>query len=233
MTDPTSMPHQMPLHPVKSLKYTDSEMLQVVFTPTKACMERILPKPLQPGLLGGAYLAKFRNTPFGDEMFEAAIVVQCTYKEHYGVYTLVMYTDNDPSCASHREVWGYPCKMAEFKWERDDNEFEASIKRGGENVLDFEIEITGPGDWIDTGDSINLKLIPSVDGKGYDVKHITAAKLDATIHEGHGGEGKLTFGSSPWDPLDKIMELENIIAGMYFKLDLTANLGRVIAEPEF
>jgi acetoacetate decarboxylase len=232
MTNPVSMPFQAPLHPVETLRYTDSEMIQVVFTPTAACMERILPKPLKPGLLGGAYLAKFRNTPFGDEMYEAAIVVQCTYKEHYGVYTLVMYTDNDPSCASHREVWGYPAKMAEFKWERDDNEIEASIHRAGETIVDFEVEITGPGDWIDTGDSINLKLIPSVDGKGYDVKQITAAKLDVKIHEGLGGEGKLTFGSNPWDPLDKIMELENIVAGLYFKLDLTANLGRVIAEPE-
>ncbi len=232
MTKPLSMPFQAPLHKVETLRYTDSEMIQVIFTPTAACMQRILPKPLQPGLLGGAYLAKFRNTPFGPEMWEAAIVVQCTYKEHFGVFCVAMYTDNDASCASHREVWGFPAKMADFKWKHEGGEIEASIHRKGEAILDFEIEITGPGDWIDTGDSINLKLIPSVDGKGYDLKQITASKLDFTIHSGEAGEGKITFGNTPEDPLSDFMELENIIAGTYFKIDLTCNLGRVIGEAE-
>ncbi len=213
------------------LKYTDSEMIQVIFTPTKACYQRLLPKPLKPGLLGGAYLARFRNSPFGD-MWESAIVVQCTYEEYFGVYCITMHTDSIASMAAHREVWGFPSKPAKFKYQQKDDHIKASVLTNKVPIMKFDVKLEGPGDWIDTGDTINLKLIPSVDGKTYDVQHITAAPLDFVIHEGKAGEGKLVLGNTKDDPLADLFEFENIIAGTWFRIDLTTNVGKVIAKAE-
>ncbi len=213
------------------LTYTDSEMIQIIFTPTKACYERLLPKPLNPGLLGGAYVARFRNSVFGD-FWEAAIVFQCTYGEHYGVFCTSMYTDNIPSLVAHREIWGFPSKPAKIKYSRKDNRIKSQIITDKIPIMKLDIHLEGPGEWIDTGDTINLKVIPSVDGEGTDVKQITRAKLDFVIHEGQAGDGKLTFGHTNDDPLDELYELENVVAGTWFRVDLTTNLGSVLTEIE-
>ncbi len=211
------------------LRYTDSEMIQIIFTPTKTCYERILPKPLNPGLLGGAYLARFRNSRFGD-MWESAIVVQCTYEEYWGVYCVAMHTDNIASMVAHREIWGFPSKPAKFKYARKENRIKAQVISGKVPLMKFDIKLEGPGDWIDTGDTINYKVIPGVDGEGYDANQITAAKLDFVIHEGMAGEGKLVLGNSDDDPLADLFKFENIVAGTWFRVDLTTNLGKIIAK---
>jgi len=224
----------MPIHgPLfrAPLRYTDSEMTQVVFTPTQESVRRVLPKPLEPGLLGGVYIAHYRKTPMGP-FWEAGVVVQCTYKEHYGIYTLFLYTDNDASLAVHREVWGYPAKLARFEWQREGNHITSRVIRNDTPIIAIEVDLEGPGEWIDVGAGINLKLIPSVDGKGYDVKQITATKLQFDIHESEAGSAKLTFGHTDQDPLSDLLELESIVAGQHFKLDLTCPYGEVIAEPE-
>ncbi len=210
------------------LRFTDSEMIQIIFTPTRECYERILPKPLSPGLLGGAYLARFRNSAYGD-LWESAIVVQCTYKEHWGVYCVTMHTDNIASMVAHREIWGFPSKPGNFKYTRKENRIKAQTLSGKTPLMKFDIKLEGPGDWIDTGDTINYKIIPGVDGESYDVKQITAAKLDFVIHEGKAGDGKLILGHTDDDPLDEIFDFENIVAGTWFRVDLTTNLGKVIA----
>lgn len=211
------------------LVYTDSEMIQIIFTPTKACYERVLPKPLQPGLLGGAYLARFRNSMFGD-FWESAIVVQCLYKEYFGVYCITMHTDCIPSMVAHREIWGFPSKPAKFKFQRKENRIKGKVISDKEPIMKFDVKLEGPGEWIDTGDTINLKVIPAVDGETYDVQHITASKLDFVIHEGMAGEGKLELGNTEDEPLADLFEFENIVAGTWFRVDLTTNLGKVIAK---
>ncbi len=228
MTKQLTMPIYKPWYQ-GPLKYTDSEMIQIIFTPTKACYERILPKPLKPGLLGGAYLAQFRNSPYGD-IWESAIVVQCTYEEYFGVYCITMHTDNIKSMVAHREIWGFPSKPAKFKYSRKENRIKAQVITGKIPLMKFDIKLEGPGEWIDTGDTINLKLIPAVDGESYDVQHITASKLDFVIHEGMAGEGKLELNNSDDDPLADLLEFESIVAGTWFKVDLTTNLGKIIAE---
>jgi acetoacetate decarboxylase len=204
-------------------------MIQVLFTPTTECMERLLPKPLKPGLLGGAYLAKFKTSPFGP-MWEASAVVQCTYKERYGVYCICQYTDCDTSVAAHREIWGFPSKLATFKYRRDDDHITARVIRDKTALMAFDVKLTGPGEWIETGDAINLKLIPSVNGLGYDTKQITAAKLAFVIHEGRAGDGKIKFGRTDRDPLADIFQLENVVAGTWFRIDLTCPYGEVLGQ---
>jgi acetoacetate decarboxylase len=213
------------------LHYTDSEMVQVIFTPTAKSYQRILPKPLIPGLLGGAYVANFRNTQFGD-FWEAAIAVQCTFKEYYGVFVVAMFMDNDASMVAHREIWGFPAKMAKIKYSRKEDHIKASVHRGKELLMKLDIALEGPGEWIDTGANINLKLIPRVDGKGYDVKQITAADTQITVHEGLAGEGKLELSNTEMDPLADLVQFENVIAGTWFKIDLHLPVGKVITEPE-
>jgi acetoacetate decarboxylase len=213
------------------VSYTDSEMVQVIFTPTAESYKRILPEPLAPGLLGGAYIANFRNSPYGD-LWEAAIVVQCTYKEHFGVYCVTMFTDNEVSSIAHREIWGFPSKLGKTKYSRKENRIKASVKRGKDTLMKFDVNLEGPGEFIDTGDSINLKLIPSVDGTGYDVNQITASALKITVHDGLAGDGKLTLGNTDSDPLADLIQLENVVAGMWFNIDLHLPFGKVIGEAE-
>lgn len=211
--------------------YTDSEMIQVIFTPTAESFERILPKPLTPGLLGAGYLANFKNSPFGD-LWEAAIVVQCTYKEHYGIYTVAMFTDNEVSSIAHREIWGFPSKLAKMKYSRKEDRIKASVQRGKNTLMKFDIKLEGPGEFIDTGASINLKLIPSVDGEGYDANQITASDLKITPNEGLAGDGKLTLFNTDKDPLADLIQFENVVAGLWFNIDLHLPFGKVIGEAE-
>jgi acetoacetate decarboxylase len=215
--------YQGPLH------YPNAEMIQVIFTPTAECIERILPKPLKPGLLGGAYLANFKTSPFGP-IWEASVVVQCTYKDRYGVYTVCQYTDSDVSVAAHREIWGFPSKLAGFKYRREGDHITARVVREKAALLSFDVKLTGPGDWIETGAAINLKLIPGVDGKSYAIKQITAANLAFVIHEGKAGDGVIKFGRTDKDPLADILQLENTVAGTWFRIDLTCPYGEVIGQ---
>jgi acetoacetate decarboxylase len=230
MTKQLTMPFYKPWFK-GPITYTDSEMVQVIFTPTAESYRRILPKPLTPGLLGGAYIANYRSSEFGD-FWEAAIVVQCMYKEHFGVFTVAMYIENDANAVAHREIWGFPAKIGKIKYSRKEDRIKASISRNKSTLMKFDVKLEGPGEFIETGSSINLKLIPSVDGEGYDVNQITAADIQITVHEGLAGDGKLTLGNTDTDPLADLIQLENVVAGMWFNIDLHLPFGKVIGEAE-
>ncbi len=211
------------------LFYPKGEMMEVIFTPTAESLRKVLPEPLQPGLLGGAYVARFPESPFGP-MWEASVVVQCLYKEHFGIYFLAQYSDLDVSVAAHREIWGFPTKQAQIKFDRKGDQIKAKVIRKGTTIIELQADLEGPGEWIDTGAAINIKVIPNVDGKTYDVTQITAANLEFKIYEGFAGSGKIKLGKTDDDLLADMIDLENVVAGTFFTVDLTCPYGKVIGE---
>jgi acetoacetate decarboxylase len=143
-----------------------------------------------------------------------------------------MYIDNEASIHAHREIWGWPAKMGKFKYTQKDNRFKATVKDGKTPLMKFDVNVEGPGEFIDTGASINVKLIPSVDGKGYDVNQITTTGIQITVHEGLAGDGKLTLYNSDADPLADLIQVESVVAGMWFNIDMHVPFGQVIGEAE-
>ena len=229
MVQEKTMPIPTPWFAEYPMRYTDSEMIIVYFTPTMETMKRILPEPLSPGLLGAVYLADWKNTPYGRN-WEAALVVQCTLKEEYGIFFVSMFTDNIKSLIAHREIQGFPMKDAQFKYKREKDHIRARILRDKKTLITMDIDLEHPGDWIDAGTGINFKLIPNAAGKGYDVKQITATDLKFTIHEGRAGSAKISFGNTDDDPLKDLIQMENVVAGAWFSLELKVPYARILGE---
>ncbi|MHA2072650.1 MAG: acetoacetate decarboxylase family protein, partial [Candidatus Thorarchaeota archaeon] len=85
------------------------------------------------------------------------------------------------------------------------------------------------GEWIDSGPNINVKMIPSVTGEGFDASFLTAAYLTFDMHNGRSGEVEIELTSGPDDDLN-ILEIEAPMIGLYFDLDVIVPPGKVVAE---
>jgi hypothetical protein len=95
-------------------------------------------------------------------------------------------------------------------------------------ILKAVCTLEDEGEWIDSGPNINIKLIPSVTGQGFDVAVVTAAYLTYDVIKGRSGEVELEFQNGPNDDFSMI-EIETSMIGLYFDCNILVPLGKPIA----
>jgi len=225
-----------PLYPKPPYHYIDAKLFLALFTPTEDSIRAILPEPLRPSQmpLAGLLIAEQPCKETGTFM-EAGMLVQClfdnpeTKEEEVGVHFAYNYVDTDIAQAAGREIWGYPRKRADIslKWKGD--MLTGKVVRDRVTLLKATCTFEDDGEWIDSGPNINVKMVPSVTGNGYELAVLTAAYLKYDVKNGRSGEVKIEFNNGPQDDFSKV-EVESSFIGLYFDCDITVPPGKNVGE---
>jgi acetoacetate decarboxylase len=231
-----STPLLSPVYPKPPYHYIGSKLFLALFNPTDNCLKKLLPPELRPSdlKLAGLMFAQQPCKEAGTFM-ESGVLVQCVFdnpetkQEEVGVYFPFEYADTDVAIAAGREIWGYPRKLAKISLDVRGDKVVATTARGGKTLLKATCTLTDEGEWIESGPNVNIKMIPSIDGKGSDVATITSAHLTYDVKKGRSGTPEIEVNSGPQDDLSMI-ELENVMMGLYFDVDITVPLGKVIKK---
>lgn len=233
-----STPLLSPFYPGPPYHYVNAKIFLALFNPPEDSIQALLPAPLRPsqmplaGLLFGEQPCRETGT-----FMESALLVQClfdnpkTKEEEVGVYFAYNYVDTDIAQASGREIWGYPRKRADISLKMKGDTVIGTTERDNVTILRASCNLEDEGEWIDSGPNINLKLIPSVTGKGYDLTAITAAYLEYTIKHGRSGEVEVEFNNGPRDDFNKV-KIETPMIGLYFDCDILVPQGTIIGTVE-
>jgi len=191
--------------------FNPPEEFLALFNPPEESLQALLPEPLRPsqmplaGIMFGEQPCKEAGT-----FMEAGMLIQClfdnpeTKEEEVGVYFAYNYVDTDVAQAAGREIWGYPRKQADISLDWKGDTITGTAKRDGVTLLKATCTLDDEGEWIDSGPNINLKMIPSVTGKGYDMAILTAAYLTYDIKTGRSGEVEVEFQNGPQTDLRMI-----------------------------
>ena len=236
MTEKTSIPLASPLYPKPPLHYEKSKLFLALFTASEKSMKHLIPEPLRPSdmNLGGMLFAEHPCKETGTFM-ETGILVQCMFdnpetgEEDVGVYFPFNYVDSDVAMAMGREVWGYPRKLASSKMEWTGNTLVGTTIRDEVTILKATCEFDDEGEFIESGPNINVKLIPSPTGEGFDVAVITAANTLYANKLGKSGDVVIEIQSGPRDNLSFI-EIESPMIGLYFDTDILVPPAKIIAK---
>ncbi len=168
---------------------------------------------------------------------EAGLLVQCMFdnpdtgEEEVGVYFSHNYVDTDVAITSGREIWGYPRKLAKITMQWKADTLTAKVERDKTTILMAKCTFGDEGAWIDSGPNINLKLIPNISGKSYDVAVLNAAYLVYDIKNGRSGDVDIEIKNGPRDSFDAV-KIESTMIGLYFDCDITVPEGKAIARFE-
>ena len=237
MANPYSTPFTDPIYKTPPpVHYKDAKIFLGLFFPTEDSFKKLLPAPLRPSEM------KLAGLLFGEQpcvetgtFMESGILAQCFYddpdtgQEEIGVHFPINYVDTDVALVMGREVWGYPRKLAEItmKWKKDT--LVAETVRNGHTLMRAECTFTDEGEWIDSGPNINIKMIPSVTGKGHDLAVMTAAHLTYDVKNGRSGDVKLEINGGPNDDFSMV-KIESEMIGLYFDCDIIVPQGKIIAK---
>ena len=231
-----STPVLTPTYPPPPYHYVNARVFLALFNPPEDSVQDLLPKPMRPSQmpLAGLLFAEQPCQEAGTFM-ESGLLVQCLFdnpetgEEEVGVHFAYNYVDTDVALASGREIWGYPRKMADISLKMKGNTVLGTTVRDNTTILKATCKLEDEGEWIDSGPNVNIKMIPSVTGKGYDTAVLTAANLEYTIKNGRSGEVEVEFQSGPRDDLGPV-KMENPMIGLYFDCDILVPEGKVVAK---
>jgi acetoacetate decarboxylase len=231
-----STPLLSSLYPGPPYHYVDAKVFLALFNPTEESIKALLPPPLCPSQmpLAGLLFAEQPCKETGTFM-ESGMLVQCmfsnpkTKEEEVGVYFCYDYVDTDVAQAAGREIWGYPRKRAEISLDWKKDTLVGMAKRDGVTILKATCTLADEGEWIDSGPNINVKAIPSVTGKGYDLGIITAAYLRYDVKKGRSGDVKVELHNGPNDDFSKVVIESNMI-GLCFDCDILVPEGKIVGK---
>ena len=229
----------------KNAEFYNAEVLTVYFETKPEVVERLLPAPLKPAALpvGAAFVANYPETNFGVTYLESALFLLAQHNGEEGAYCLSMPVTNDIALILGREIFGYPKKMAEIRFEREGNDVRGWTERHGTRFFEVKARLTGKfndtgvqqmlADGMESNPDIlvyNFKYFPAPGRDGFDynprlIKEVVERKAK-TIEM---GEAELILRPSEHDPWVDV-EIVRVYGAMYTVGNNTMLPGEVVAE---
>ncbi len=228
-------------------EFYDAEVLTVYFETTPGVVQRLLPSPLEPAALpiGAAFVANYPKTNFGVAYLESALFLLAQHNGVEGAYCLSMPVTNDIALILGREVFGYPKKMAEIRFEREGEDVRGWTERHG--IRFFEVRAKLNGKFNDPGVQemlsaqmqsnpdvtvFNFKYFQAPDRKGFDynprlIKEVVERRPTSI----EMGEAELTFRPSVHDPWFDV-EIVRVYGAVHTVGNNTMLPGSVVAEAD-
>ena len=125
--------------------FTDAEMLNLFWETTPEAIATLLPPPLKPASkpVVAAFIAWYPSTNFSVPYNESAVLIRASYRGEEGWYCLSMPVTDDMAMAGGREGWGYPKKMADISFSRDDNTVTGYTERHGIKFMQVKARLSG------------------------------------------------------------------------------------------
>lgn len=214
-------------------QYRNNEMFTLKVETDPAYLRTLVPEPMVVNAdnilviyVGMLHVTEPTQITYG----EAGIMVPVTLGERSGTYMPVLYLDEVELLTSGREVWGFPKFRGDISFCRDDNGVEARVTDAGVDIIHMQMAFERQGEPIPVYDREHflLKSIPSVDGKGHDVRQINTCRVrDDHRKEIQEGQAELTLTSTTKNPLGDI-PVNNIVSSVYTVGDIILDRGEVI-----
>jgi acetoacetate decarboxylase len=233
---PYSIPAAAPLYPPPPYRYRDCPLMVIPFTAGPGVIRRLVPEPLEPNPDDLAYVAigHLHNDRLGST-HEAFIVVPSSDGTRVGNFAVFLYLENDACVTSGREIWGWPKKLAEIDFAETPERAEATVRRGGADLIAASVAPDRETAVEDLGLSpvwFNLKIVPSVvEGAPPDVLQLTATTFaDLEVRDARSGRAELAFGSTGEDPLAELMDVREVASGHRMTMAFRLLHGEVVHD---
>ena len=212
MSQPISMPWSAPSFPRPPHSFEGVRTAVFLFEPEPANFEEILPPGIEAAEGPGAVI--FLKYPPNDIMHafnECTVAVPVRVGDVLGNYIPYIYVTTDEALIPGRELAGFPKKIADIVWEREGENFRASLTRFGERILSLEGTITSPEPMAVESQAemaqrpmINYKLIPGPAGE-IEIEEITSTPSGLLSREMEVGTAKLTSDFAAADPVARLV----------------------------
>ena len=243
------MPAAAPSYPKGPYRFINREYLVITYETDPEAIRAALPEPLEAAdkpLIAYEFLKMPDSYGFGDYS-ESGVVIPCKLNGEDVNFTCQMYLDDEPPTTGGREIWGFPKKIGKPKLEVVHDTLTGTLHYAGQLVamgtMNYKDEnlIHGKPEHLEMGDidaiktrlgktQVNLKLIPKVDGKGFDVAQLIAYEMiDAEVKGAWGGHARLHLVPHVNAPVADF-PVRKIIGGSHYIADITLPYGRVVHD---
>jgi acetoacetate decarboxylase len=128
-----------------SADFFDAEMLSVFWETKPEIVSRLLPPPLKPAEypLVMAFVADYPKTNFDVSYKETALFLRAVHDGVEGSYCLSMPVTNDMAMAGGRELFGFPKKMADIHFSKQNESLTGWTERRGTRFMEINAKLTG------------------------------------------------------------------------------------------
>lgn len=241
------MPAFAPLFAV-GREEVDVEWITMTYRTDPSILRRVLPVPLALGAEPevGVWMAQFKNAEFISEegdvetrpaYWQGGVSVRCAYGSVEGAYALCTYVEGLNHGILGRELFGLPKKQVQRAYLRHQgDQGEVGIDTAaGSPLLRANVKFEGavePGspapDWFD--EHFTLKLIPSADGRGFDVSRLVQIPWKFQPSDTlMGGTAEVKWKEIPSDPFH-LLEVKSTAEVRYGESRLAIDFGEYREE---
>lgn len=241
-----SMPLASPSYPFGPYRFINREYFIVTYESDPDSIREALPEPLEPDG-SNTVLYEFIRMPdssgFGDYT-ETGIVIPCLYKGEHVNFTAQMYLDCEPPISCGREVWGFPKKFAHPVLHVAHDTLTGRIEYAGQPVaiatMGYKHEDLTYNSKTGMSDpsaiekkmaktSVNLKLIPDVDGSHAIAQLVAYNLTDVKVKGAWAGPARLHLIPHVNAPVADL-PVKKVLGGTHFIADITLPYGRVLHD---
>lgn len=233
-----STPWDAPAVPPFPVGFRDVTVLTVCYRSDREAIEQLVPAPLE--VISDVVVAHIYRMPdvdFMGQVNECNVMVGVRLgADTIGGYTTAQYLDSPEGVAHGREVHGQPKKLAEVSLETHGDLVVGRVTRNGIEVLTatlpYKQRPCPREDMLahyDFSESINLKLIPSIDGS-LAIRQLTARRLqDVQVSECHTGPCTVDLRPNAQAPVFRL-PVREALDGFLWRTDFTLTEGRVLHD---
>jgi len=243
-----SMPIAAVSYPRGPYRFINREYMIVAYESDPEAIREQVPEPLEPDG-SNTVMYEFIKMPdssgFGDYT-ESGVVIPCTYQGEAVNFTSQMYLDDEPPISGGREIWGFPKKLAKPSLQVVHDTLTGTLIYAGQTVavatMGYKHENvickrTGNALNVDTSavlqkmtkTSVNLKLIPDVDGSLAIAQLVAYNLSEITLKGAWEGPARLHLVPHVNAPVADL-PVRKAQHGLHLIADLTLPFGRVIYD---
>jgi acetoacetate decarboxylase len=220
-----------------------AEIAFVYYLTREEIVEKLLPPPLKPFRhpLVLAFVADYPETSFCLPYKEGAIFITAEYNGTPGLYNPAMLVTHDIAMAGGREIMGFPKKIADIEYKKDENMIYGSLTR--HDIKFFELEINLQDDSNDERAGEILLSLMEKPAPYYnfmytnypgtaEVRSVYLAELylgRENQEQFDYGSGKISFVKSISDPWYEI-EVDAVLGSFFVKQDSIMKRGKILTE---
>ena len=187
-----------------------------------AIIASVLPRPIEPGLEPIVHLSIGQvEMDSGAGFGIGNITVRAAHGDKQGEYGLAMPMGSEAAVIGGRETWGEPKKIADCAVERNGDEVDGTITRGGITYAELRgrvvetLPVPPPRETLD----FYFKFMISPDGKGFDQDPaLVYCRRTYHISRCERVEGEVILRDSPIDPIADI-EVRRLVSLQYVEFE--------------
>lgn len=238
---------------IESADFGSAEMVNVFWETKMEIIENLLPPPLKPPKLPIAhgFIANYPETNFGLPYRESALFLRATFDDVEGNYCLAMHLDGpgkDVAMAAGRELFGFPKKLANIQFNKEEDKFNGVTERLGTPTMELQVDFNNkfndkemPKIMVEIGMvpgkmknpntvNYNYKHFPAPEFNGFDYKP-RLVRQDTVMRPKimKIGEADLKLNSSIHDPWGEI-EIVRVLGAIFSTGNNSMLEGKVLAE---